>query len=740
MNTSTVRPNQVWLGNLPENPVEIPGLYIPPGMEQMAFFAAGYFLHYLSINSTRNAGRTFLFNKLTENGLSNNDIVDAVTLTMNYALLLKTKAGDRSNENRQYAMQAAEEVASMLTAVYSQRYGVRVISNNPNSLTDALQRYDYVQNELSMFMKTGGIPMSYHNQQVPPQYQQNQQMSPAQGYPAPGYPGQGYPPGYGNQPPPPPGYGNHPPQYYDPRFAQHPSAGYGNNQQVPQGGYGVPPQQPQQFGNQPPQMPQATNWNTGPSSFSTPQNNNAGNWNQQNVQPPTNNADRKYGQLAGNNDNAFKAFDVRAQQQQTTQQVNNQPQNNNNEVNQQPSRATVNIPYGRPDEEDENFLYYYDRGDGLIRKSFDIEDPEPHAYNPATHIKVFVVDKATKIVKEVFRRKEINMNYSEHEIESNVLNRTGIRENGKVIPNEELLIKTQEVKEDTPIEDIEHILDNGRLVTSGKMFYTSSRTAADVLTRSYLYAKGLRALNSNGYEFKYNKVTPYTDITDEKEVENKVQQIFSANDLNDFVYKLKIFSKDKTFPEDLLGDMVERSTEVLNETLSTGLGLDWSISSILLDWKDLTDEFEEEFGSETGISYLQLIESKARRSIITGNMTLLSGSEKSKVINKTFSKEVREEASMEDERTLIFVETKSITRIPQTAQELNLRLENGRGAISEKDLNGLYRLIKGMDDRHNTNVKRIVPMLIKTRDGKLLSVHKGILNSNYYVIKDCTFS
>jgi hypothetical protein len=370
-------------------------------------------------------------------------------------------------------------------------------------------------------------------------------------------------------------------------------------------------------------------------------------------------------------------------------------------------------------------------------RSWTTLQPYDYAWDPSYQIKFLRKDDDDE-VHEMVEVIKPNMEYLKHEIQPNL--KCALPPSvEKIAPNEELLksvqvfeqledkqlqeLKTQDIKNtaDTlKIKEIFWVRDKVRPYYDATMF---------LVDNDLLLERGKRPI-----EYTYYNITPHYNQkvgdTDLKTIFKAISEIQTIDEYVDYLNKL---ATNRYFPDEVLNQLIDDSTAVVNSALSVGLNMDIWINSINNDWQDIKNYFYETLGEEIGEEYLMLMQLKYGERIINGGQRLVTEEEEETCYQEDgpFGYRIGSRA-----KTFLMINTNVETIMPWRAADFSICFTDGVGCIAESVLPKLYEAIDAIYKRNTDKNDTYNNYRLVTKDGKVLEIHRGIHSKKWYVLKE----
>lgn len=767
---SATVPNQnMFIPNLPTNIPFQPQVQLQPRQYPFLQPATGFFLAELQGNAGKNALRTFAFNLFSSNQYNNKDFNEFLLGVIEYAEML---AYTQRVQPEQACQAAAAEMASIATCVFAKRYP-ELLRMGPNGTVQEVERWierlSQIRNEIHRFQSQPG----HQQPQQQMGWQQAPGMTPPPGWGGTPMPQQPYPPqqqqvaGW-QQPYPPqqqPGMWQHPHQQmqgmgqqpYPPQQVpwqqramtmpgmpgqQHQSSLYNRHQQP-----GMTMQQGMGLFQTPPQQINPVAQGVRGSSLK-PRPNPAvmermGDHGYQDFRSPEQVQQDQY-----------RAQQIGGQVNQFAQQVNSftdtartQAQQHLADWDLQTTRVDPEFNEPTPPPQEERSYDHIVTNDQEAKPAhlsgweatYSPKRPYKMAYDPSTHVKFHVRNREGEVTELVEEYKE-DMDYLRHETNQSIKGKLPSLEDGKVIPNMDLLTTAQplpptgDLTDEEREEKLKDIQNQSETLLVTDTFTTYGEQYARTMCELFLVRHGMEnQWTQRAIEYNHQTVVPYyNQKVGDVELKEILKITHELESIDDYVAQLRKLNSNVDFPTYLLTELVEDSTRVLNEALTIGLGTDWRVDSILEDWVDLKREFISDMGQEQGAALLAELEKQCATAIITGGRRVVLGEELEALFLKGGA---LYQFAAEKDKLVVLTTLTSETHVPWRAADVSLALENGVGVVLPSKLPNLHGAVLNIARRADQSVQHFHRNYIVTADNVKLEIHRGILGKDYYLLK-----
>ncbi|MBE0438286.1 MAG: hypothetical protein IBX57_00770 [Gammaproteobacteria bacterium] len=397
-------------------------------------------------------------------------------------------------------------------------------------------------------------------------------------------------------------------------------------------------------------------------------------------------------------------------------------------------------------EEQQSNIFYSEDGNtayavkGTVdwKVSYDPNKTFDAAYRPSTHVKMLIKDLNTGNVREGIIEKcdlkelGVEMDYAQHETDFKIKSSLPLPNDGIVVPNYELLKDAvihpvkEEGEQEIPEEKRKDVEEAKAAVVVSKTIYAMSDAHAEFLKDLYLRENKINLGKDRAVEFKTVIVEPVA-VEDLDKVTEQMYQLSKSTTVTEFVSNVTKMSQSttNTFPKDVLARIVKKATKVVNDSMRICLSTDIEIENLLEDWDSLKGSLKRR--GATGEAILDLLEGRGMKAIKNIALYLLTKSEA-----EDFLKDIKSELVDGYKGSLMLGERTYSVKLPYFAEDLDISLEKGVGAVLEKYLPNLHKAVTAIAQRAGESKTPLVK--IHTKEGVVFNLNSGWFNGEYYLL------
>lgn len=380
-------------------------------------------------------------------------------------------------------------------------------------------------------------------------------------------------------------------------------------------------------------------------------------------------------------------------------------------------------------------------------KDFTIEQPYSVAIDPLKEMRFHVVEHTDEgtFVSEIVKpySEDGQMDYLQHELQQTLRSSSPLlNSKGKVAPNWNLLnsVSTMPEKDEDGSydeEEVKDIIETERPLVIPDVINAFSINQAQMLKTTFVLKKEM-PLVINDIPYEYNaRIMKGFQLSDRslsdaerKYVYDSLMLTIDSKSIDDFMTKMK--DNQGEFSWELWDYINRHATEKLNLCLNVCMGIHWTIDNFFEDWPQLENTFIEEYGEESGVSLYLAFETQVAKHIIGGGLGLLRGEALNECLLEGWFKNF---GDVLEKYYVILVENHNICHVPWYSTDISLIFDGNGGVVLESKMPELYSALRSLIVRSQEPCMEVKRILIITRDGLGIEVHRGFLGNKYIIIR-----